>query len=321
MYGWGGSTSDWKKPNKYKWDSAKKPYLDKLATDASKKKSARTYTMRSAPHKIVDPLGKTISSDSENPIVIAVDVTGSMCSWPAEIFDRLPLLYQTLSQYRPDADICFAAIGDANSDSYPLQVNDFAKGVELEDKLNALYPEGGGGGQISESYELFAYFMLEHCNMPNAKSPFLLIYGDEKYYPEIDKRQVEHYTGDKLEDDLKSKDVWKKLNQKFNMFYLQKPYGNGDPDYTAQIKKYWAKGIGKQRIIELPERERAVDTGIALIAKHWGEFADFKENLSSRQDEEEQEMVIDSVRHIAEKPSVNSMTMTKKASKKTKPLM
>ena len=33
-----------------------------------------------------------------------------MASWPFEIFDRLPLLYNTLSQYREDLEICFAAI-------------------------------------------------------------------------------------------------------------------------------------------------------------------------------------------------------------------
>ena len=46
-------------------------------------------------------------------------MTGSMANWPFEIFDRLPLLYNTLSQYREDLEICFAAIGDAGVDRSP----------------------------------------------------------------------------------------------------------------------------------------------------------------------------------------------------------
>ena len=34
-------------------------------------------------------------------------MTGSMQTWPAEIFDRLPLLYNTLAQYRPDLEVLF----------------------------------------------------------------------------------------------------------------------------------------------------------------------------------------------------------------------
>jgi hypothetical protein len=324
MYAWGGSTSNWKKPSGYSFDSARKPYLDKLAKDASKK-GARTYTHRSSPNmKLVDPMGKTISSNSENPIVIGVDVTGSMCTWPAEIFDRLPLLYQTLSQYRDDVDICFAAIGDANSDAFPLQVNDFGKGVGLEDKLKALYPEGGGGGQISESYELFAYFMLEHCNLAKAKSPFLLVYGDEKFYNEVNPAMVKHYIGDDLQAELDANNVWKKLMQKFNVYFLQKAYGNeNEPRIDAEVNEHWSDAIGKQKIIKLPSRERAVDIAIGLIAKQWGEFDDFTKNITSRQDEEEADKVYSSIRHIPVKASSKSMTVASKSKKtmKTKPLI
>jgi len=318
MYGWGGSTSDWKKPGKYGFDSARSPYLDKLAKDASAK-GPRTYTRRDEPDmKLVDAKGKTISTDSENPLVVAVDVTGSMSSWPAEIFDRLPLLYQTLSQYKPDLEICFAAIGDANSDRFPLQVNDFAKGVGLEDKLKALCPEGGGGGQISESYELFGYYMLEHCNMPKAKSPFLLVYGDEKFYNEVKPEQVSHYIGDTLQAPLNSADVWKKLQQKFNVYFLQKRYGDENDSITdAAVKQHWANALGKQNIIDLPSCDRAVDVAMGLVAKQWGEFKDFKENLSARQDEDEAKTVYSSLRFVDGDPSAKSVVSGKNLTKRT----
>lgn len=283
MYSWGGSTKDWKKPGDYSFDSARAPYLDSMAA-ASKAKGGRHYASRSAPDKIVDPRGKIISSDSKNVIVFGVDVTGSMSTWPGEIFDRLPLFYQTLSQYRSDLEVSFGAIGDATCDSYPLQVNNFGKGVTLEEHINGLFPEGQGGGQTSESYELFGYFAMNKVKMPNAVSPFLFICGDEKFYTAVDPAQVEHYIGDKLQAPLDSKKMFEGLMQKFDVYFLHKPYGSGgEPSVTAEVKEQWAKAIGPQKVIALPSYDRVVDIAMGIVAKRWGEFGDFKENLSARQ--------------------------------------
>ncbi len=284
MYSWGGGTANWKKPGSYKYDSARAPYLDKLASAASAR-GGRAYAKRSSPDsKLVGTNGKVITTASENPVVFAIDVTGSMQDWPSEIFDRLPLFYQTLSQYRPDVEISFAAIGDANGDNYPLQVNNFGKGVELEDHIKALCPEGGGGGQFSESYELFGYFALKKVEMPNAKSPFLLICGDEKFYSKVEPGQVEHYIGDRLQSPLEGKAVWEGLMQRFNVFFLHKPYEGGDrPEVDREVVEYWAAAIGRQRIIELPGSDRVVDIAMGIIAKHWGQYGDFKGSMDARQ--------------------------------------
>ncbi len=304
MYSWGGSTDSFRGSTPYEFDSARSPYLDKLSRAASKR-GPRIYATGSSPRlDLVDPKGRNISSDSENPIVFGVDVTGSMSTWPAEIFDRLPLIYQTLSQYRPDVEISFGAIGDAYSDDYPLQVNNFGKELELEDHINALYPEGGGGGQISETYELFGHYLLNHADMPNAKSPFLFIFGDEMFYKEINPAQVEHYIGDKLQSPKDSKEMWDKLQQKFNIYFLQKDYGWGDDDITKQVTQYWSEALGSQKVIHLPSKERAVDVAMGIIAKHWGQYDDFGANLSARQaDKSVRDSVHRSIRHI---PTVGS---------------
>jgi hypothetical protein len=322
MYGWSGDTSDWRGSKKYSYDSARKPYLDKLADDA-KKLGPRSYRTRREPDmKLVDAKGKDIKSDATDLVVVGVDVTGSMASWPAEIYDRLPLLYSTLSQYRPDVEFCFAAIGDATSDDYPLQVNGFAKGLDLEKKLKALGCEGGGGGQVFESYELFGYYLLNHCEMKNATSPFLFIYGDEKFYPKVDPSQVAHYVGDKLKAPLDSKEMWTKLGQKFNMYFLQKPYGDeNEPTVDRQVHGVWADALGAQRIIKLgdikedpahPRYQRAVDAAMGIVAKHWGKFGDFQDNLTGRQtDDSLRTSVYHSIRHVpAADPKATASVIT-----------
>jgi hypothetical protein len=229
---------------------------------------------------LVDPRGRFLTTESEDPVVVAVDVTGSMSSWPYEIFDRLPLLYQTLSQYRPGVEISFVAIGDATCDRYPLQVCDFARGIGLEDQLGAIFGEGGGGGGLRESYELFADFLLRRCRAPNARRPFVLIYGDEGFYETVDPGQASHYLGEERKQAVSSREVFSALTESWNLFHLRKPYGGA---HDEVIEQQWADAIGGERIVALDSAERAVDLGLGLIARAWGHYDDFAENMSARQ--------------------------------------
>jgi len=283
MYCWGDDMSDWARPGAYSFKggaTARKARA--AAARASKRRGGRTYERRSAPDtSLTDPRGKTITTPSENPVVVAVDVTGSMQHWPFEIFDRLPLLYQTLSQYRQDVEVGFFAVGDATCDRYPLQVTDFARGIELEDRLNALYGEGGGGGGARESYELFAYYLLHHARAERANRPFLLLYGDEGFYERVDPRQVAHFTGDELAEAPDAYAVWEALAESWNVFHLRKPYPNERQD--AEIREQWASVLGPERIVPLDDEQRAVDLGLGLIARAWGHYGDFEENMQARQ--------------------------------------
>lgn len=315
MYAWGGDTSNWRGTRRYDFGAARADY-DRIAAQRS---GPRDYMAKTTPDlRLVNPRGKTISSESENPIIIGVDVTGSMATWPGEIFDRLPLLYQTLGKYRRGIDICFSAVGDAYSDNYPLQVNNFARGLELEKKLKALGCEGNGGGQGMESYELFGYFMLENTDLPNAKKPFLLLYGDEGFYDVVNPRQIEHYIGKKIGEEIPSNQIWQRINEKFNFYMLHKPYQEGSAD--RNIVRAWQDAIGPERVKILPSCDRAVDVGLGIIAKHWGQYEDFTQNLNARHDSEEaKKSVHTSVGNV--EPDKEARIEVGYGSKLTKPLL
>lgn len=281
MYSWGDDTSAWKNPGSYDYGSAKAPYLKDLEKEAAKA-GPKTYTQTSTPNlKLVDPKGKTITTTSKNPIIFGIDGTGSLQTWPGEFFDRAPLLYQTLSKYRDDVEISFSVIGDTVSDDWPVQVSDFGKGVTLDSFLNALKPEGRGGPGIRESYELWAHYINQHAQTPNAISPFLFILGDEKFYDKVDPKQVKQYLGDTLQAPIPSIDVWKSLSQKFDVYLLRKQYPGHDEEITTQ----WKEAIGEQKIIPVYDSSRVVDIAMGLVAKKWGNYGDFENNLSARQDE------------------------------------
>lgn len=278
MYSWYDDTSDWAKPGAYVYDPASR---DARAAEAELAKASgpRTYTATSGPNaQLIDPK-KRVHSASKNPIVIAVDVTGSMQRWPFEIFDRLPLLFNTLSSYRSDLEICFCAIGDAVCDSWPLQSTEFARGFDLETHLKAIYGEGGGGDE-PESYGLFAHWVDTHVSVPNATKPFLIVFGDATMHPTVPAGQIKHVLGDSWKGEVDSIDAWQRVASKWNTWFLRRPGGRPDDAVGQQ----WAKAVGKQQVVQIDDELRAVDYAMGLIARTWGHFGDFKENMLARQD-------------------------------------
>ena len=127
-----------------------------------------------------DLVPSTIATDSKAPLVVACDVTGSMGESPATIFSKCPYLDLEGKEYLgDDMAISFAAVGDAYSDQYPLQVQPFDHGLKLKKCLKELIIEGGGGGQSKESYELAALYYARNVDMPNAINPIFVFIGDE----------------------------------------------------------------------------------------------------------------------------------------------
>jgi hypothetical protein len=281
MYSWEEDTSTWYGKGKYRYGT-KGSTARKAAAERAKAHGPRTYEKKRGPNeKIIDP-HKQIRSDSANPLIIAVDVTGSMADWPFEIFDRLPLLYNTLSQYREDLEICFAAIGDAAVDQWPLQVTTFAAGFDLEQLLGSLFGEGGGG-DAAESYGLFAHWVNTHVQIPRLQEPpFLIVFGDVTMHPTVPKNQVAHYLGDRVSRDVDAIKAWQKTCKTWNTWFLRRPTGRpGDV-----VDKQWGKAIGEQKIFHIEDEQRAVDYAMGLIARAWGHFGDFQDNMRARQSEE-----------------------------------
>lgn len=281
MYSWSEDTGKWLGDSRYSYSSKGATKRAAAATRAAAH-GPRTYEKKDGPNiKIIDPR-KHVRSESTNPLIVAVDVTGSMASWPFEIFDRLPLLYNTLSQYREDLEICFAAIGDAAYDRWPLQVTPFAGGFDLEQLLGSLYGEGGGG-DAPESYGLFAHWVNTHVEVPNAQEPpFLIVFGDVTMRPQVTKDHIAEVLGDSAQRSVDAVAAWKQVTKTWNTWFLRRPTGRpGD-----QVDGQWGKAIGRQKVFHIEDEQRAVDYAMGLIARAWGHFGDFQDNMRARQSDD-----------------------------------
>lgn len=243
---------------------------------------------RSSNKDISELVEKSLETNSESPLVIACDVTGSMGEWPATMFSKLPYLELEGKEYLgDDMEISFAAVGDVYSDDYALQVRKFTKGTELKEKLEELVIEGGGGGQTMESYDLCALYYSRKVKMPKAIKPIFIFIGDEGCYDSIDRESAKTYAGIELKERLPTKQVMKDLQSKYSVYLIRKPYDNGYGDSMSstdkKLYKEWADMLGEDHISILPDPNRVVDVIFGILAKETQRLEYFKEEITERQ--------------------------------------
>jgi hypothetical protein len=184
-------------------------------------------------HQKMNPYGVRIreSRDSaahpeSHAVAVLMDVTGSMQSVPRILQENLPRLMGLLMRkgYLEHPQILIGGIGDATCDAAPLQVGQFESGIEIEEDLGKLFLEGGGGGSITESYELAMYFLARHtaldCFEKRKKRGYLFLVGDEIPYPRIKRQEVEALLGDTLQADLPIEDLIRELEKLYDVYFI-----------------------------------------------------------------------------------------------------
>ncbi|MFQ6010288.1 MAG: hypothetical protein ACE5J7_04180 [Candidatus Aenigmatarchaeota archaeon] len=239
---------------------------------------------------------KKIKSNSPTPLVVAVDVTGSMGEWPEIIFEKLSVLYNEAKLHMPDIEISFAAVGDAYCDRQPIQICKFGKGKELDEMINKIYAEGGGGGQHYETYELVAYYYLKHCNIPKAKKPMFVFCGDEAFYDKVDAGHIRDLIGDNVKNDRESMKVMKDLCKKFDTYNLRIEYDNGRLE--DEIHELWQNALGKQHVTKMEDPRRIVDCIIGMTAMAAGDWDKFEERITHRQTKKQVKQVMDTLKDL-----------------------
>lgn len=257
--------------------------------------SAKTTADPSGPrvHPTLDPYGVRVreSRDSdEHPESLAIavffDVTGSMLNIPITLQKKLPELLGLLLRkgYVDHPQMLFGAIGDATCDNVPLQVGQFESDNRMDDHLEHIVLEGGGGGQKTESYELAMYFMAEHtsidCWEKRGHKGYLFIIGDEMAYPAVKRTYAKSLIGHDLESDIPISTAITRLRARYEIFYLlpQSASHGGD----REVLTFWRKLLG-QNVLEL-EDEAAVCETIALTIGIWEGRTDLEEGVDHLKD-------------------------------------
>ena len=175
-------------------------------------------------------IDKREARDSEEhpnstPIIIGVDVTGSMGYLSEEIIknslDKLmKKLYST--NLVEDPQLMFAAIGDAVEDEAPLQVTQFESDIRIAEQLMDLWIEGAGGDS-PEDYQLLWYFASRHTEIDSftkrSKKGFCFTIGDADFHQGLWAKDIKRIFGDDAKD-IGTKKLAEEAGEKYELFHI-----------------------------------------------------------------------------------------------------
>ena len=246
--GWGSWTKDM-----YKSYSTTKGYC--VSTDGSLSGSysnqdmfkAKTIDSALDPKNVIRECCDTKEHPNTIPVILALDVTGSMGDAAVEVAKKLNVIMTKLYEKIADVEFLIMGIGDLAYDSFPIQVSQFESDIRIAEQLDKIYFEFGGGGNGYESYTAAWYFGSRHTKLDclnRGRKGIIITMGDEQlnpYLPSKNRRGgLSEVTGDNLQDDVDTKDLYEEASQKFNIYHLDVKHGRrwDSEEIEKSYKKY-----------------------------------------------------------------------------------
>lgn len=157
------------------------------------------------------------------PVILALDVTGSMGAAAKACAAKLNEIMTSLYEKVNDIQFMTMAIGDFSYDRAPLQVSQYESDIRILEQMDQIYFEGGGGGNSFESYTAAWYFALKHTKLDchnRGKKGIIITLGDEPLNPYLPRGAVENVIGDKLQGDVDTKDLYREVTEKFDVYHI-----------------------------------------------------------------------------------------------------
>ena len=187
------------------------------------------------------------------PVILALDVTGSMGSAAAEVAKKLNSVMTELYKKVTDVEFMIMGIGDLAYDDAPIQVSQFEADVRIAEQLDKIYFEGGGGGNNFESYTAAWYFGLRHTKLDcwnRSKKGIIITMGDEPLNPYLPKKPLSAVTGDSLQGDVETESLYKAASDKFDIYHLA--VNDSATSYRwheSDIKHSFGKYLDKEHLL------------------------------------------------------------------------
>lgn len=188
------------------------------------------------------------------PVILGLDVTGSMGSACKETAEALNVIMTKLYEKFKDIEFCIMGIGDFECDDAPLQVSQFESDVRIAQAIDNLYMEHGGGGNGYESYTAPWYFGLHNTKLDaydeQDRKGIIITMGDEPLNPDLPKDYFKGYLGLKEVGSLETKKLYKEASEKFDIYHISINdsacnYDDPKDSYAKEVDESFIKVIGK----------------------------------------------------------------------------
>ena len=157
------------------------------------------------------------------PVIIGLDVTGSMGVAGVEVAKSISKIIEDLYTKYTDIEFMIMGIGDLSYDRGPIQISQFESDIRIADQLDKVWFERGGGGNSFESYTAAWYMGLYHTKLDcwnRGKKGIIITTGDEPMNPYLPVRPLANVTGDSLEVDIDTKELYNAVTEKYDIFHI-----------------------------------------------------------------------------------------------------
>lgn len=205
---------------------------------------------------VLDPLNvKRECRDSAEhpntiPVILALDVTGSMGDTANEVAAKLGVIMTELYKEVTDVEFMIMGIGDFVYDRAPLQVSQFESDVRIAEQLDKIYFEGGGGLNAYESYSAAWAFAATQTDLDcwkRGKRGIIITMGDEQLNPYLPRREYEKVTGQEgcfqtNDKDIDTDVVYAVASEKYDIYHINIEHGR-IPNMSG-----WKRTLGEDRV-------------------------------------------------------------------------
>jgi len=168
------------------------------------------------------------------PVILALDVTGSMGSACAETAAALGTIMNNLYEKFKDIEFCIMGIGDLAYDDAPVQMSQFESDIRIAESLDKIFMEHGGGGNGYESYTAAWYMGLKRTKLDSfdkqGRKGIIITMGDEPLNPYLPSEDLNTFVNSTEEKDIETSELYNQASQKFDIYHIA--VDNPDSSYS-----------------------------------------------------------------------------------------
>lgn len=266
------------------WDSGR---WDTYSATTTTRSSTENFTARGLkaemnPLNVVREARDSTEHPNSTPIIVALDVTGSMGHIPQYMVTKgLGVLFNEILTRLPvkDPQVMVMAFGDAYMDRAPLQVGQFESDMTITKDIERIYIEGGGGGNGFESYDLPYYFALHNCVIDSfvkrGQPGFIFTIGDEPPPPCTMPNHVSRIIGGTLQSQISFADLIQEVRQSWIPYHITCMDSSSAPGYirSQRLKERWAEVMG-QSALYLDDHTKLSELVVSVLEMHAGKDVD-----------------------------------------------
>lgn len=228
----------------------------------------------------------SIANPQATPIIIGVDVSGSMGYLAEDLVKRgIGVTFEEIlarstdpkSGMVPDPHLMVIAIGDVDHDKSPVQATQFETDLTIAKQTEQIFLEGGGGGNSHESYDVAWYMAAMRTSTDvelRGKKGYIFTVGDEETPIGLTRAKIQEFFGDEATEDLTTEQLLAMAEERFHVFHIIVEEGSHvrmrGIDY---VKESWQRLLG-QRVLLLSDHKNLAEVIISAIQINEGATLD-----------------------------------------------